>query len=69
MTGNFVGKHYRVAGRMVMSMEEAGATYYWNEFYLIGDQGNCATLVYEETDNGSEWRLFTLLVVHDGDAA
>ena len=61
MTGDFVGKHYRVAGRIVMSMEEGGGTYYWNEFHLVGDQGNCATLVFEETDNGPEWRLFTLL--------
>jgi hypothetical protein len=61
MTGEFVGKRYRVAGRVVMSMEEAGGTYYWNEFHLVGDDGRDATLVYEETENGPEWRLFTLL--------
>jgi hypothetical protein len=61
MTGEFVGKRYRVAGRMVLSMEEAGGTYYWNEFFMVSHDGSEATLVYEETENGPEWRLFTLL--------
>ena len=52
MTGAFVGKNYRIAGRIVLSMEESGETYYWNEFHLIGDDGKCATLVFEQTENG-----------------
>jgi hypothetical protein len=61
MAGAFVGKNYRIAGRIVMSMEEAGETYYWNEFHLVGDDGKCATLVFEQTEHGPEWKMFTLL--------
>ena len=61
MKGAFVGKNYRVAGRIVLSMEEAGETYYWNEFHLIGDDGKCATLVFEQTEHGPEWKMFTLV--------
>jgi hypothetical protein len=41
MAGAFVGIRYRVVGRVVMGMEEAGETYYWNEFNLVGDNGQC----------------------------
>lgn len=61
MTGSFLGQNYRIAGRVVLSMEEAGETYYWNEFHLIGDDGRCATLVFEQTDEGPEWKMFTLV--------
>lgn len=61
MTGDIAGRNYRIAGRIVMSMDEAGETYYWNEFNLIGGDGQCATLVYEETEDGPVWRLFTLI--------
>jgi len=37
-----------------------GTTYYWNEFNLQSDNGHATTLVYEVTDNGPEWRLFTM---------
>lgn len=60
MTGALDGRRYRVAGRVVMGMEEAGETYYWNEFNLVDDAGNSITLVFEETENGPEWKLFTL---------
>ena len=60
MTGNLAGKHYRVVGRVVLGEEEAGETYYWNEFNLESDGGDVATLVYEETEQGGEWRLFHL---------
>lgn len=60
MTCNLAGKRYRVAGRLVMGMEEEGETYYWNEFNLITDDEQEATLVYEETESGGEWRIFTL---------
>jgi len=60
MTGTLGGRRYRVAGRVVMGMEDAGETYYWNEFSLVGDDGSPVTLVYEETEAGAEWKLFTL---------
>jgi hypothetical protein len=59
-TGTLAGRTYRVAGRIVMSMDDAGETYYWNEFFLKSDEGSDATLVYEETETGGEWRLFTM---------
>jgi hypothetical protein len=60
MNGNFSGKDYRVAGRVVMGETEGGETYYWNEFNLESQDGSYADLVFEETERGGEWRLFTL---------
>jgi hypothetical protein len=60
MHGNFAGKDYRVAGRVVMGETEGGETYYWNEFDLESTDGSYADLVFEETERGGEWRLFTL---------
>jgi hypothetical protein len=60
MHGNFAGKDYRVAGRVVMGETEGGETYYWNEFNLESTDGGYADLVYEETERGGEWRLFTM---------
>lgn len=60
MTGTLAGRSWRVAGRSVMSMEEAGGTYCWNEFFLKSEDGDEATLVFETTETGGEWRLFTL---------
>ncbi|MBI5685633.1 MAG: DUF4178 domain-containing protein [Verrucomicrobia bacterium] len=59
-TGVLGGQRFRVAGRVVMGMDDEGETYYWNEFNLVDDAGGSATLVFEETESGSEWRLFTL---------
>jgi hypothetical protein len=61
LSGVLGGRRYTVAGRVVMSMDEGFSTYYWNEFNLVNDAGETATLVYEETENGPEWRLFTLI--------
>ena len=58
MAGQFFGKSYRVAGRVVLGMQERGKTYYWHEFNLVGSDGDSATLVYEFTEFGAEWRLF-----------
>ena len=60
ITGSFSGSQYRVVGRVVMGVVEGGQTYYWNEFNLEADAGDSATLVYEQTERGGEWRLFTL---------
>ena len=57
-TGTLDGWRVRVAGRVVMSMEEDGETYYWNEFNLVDGFGRSATLVLEETEDGPEWKLF-----------
>lgn len=63
MTPTFQGRRYRVAGRVLMGMEEEGTVYYWNEFHLTSEDGPAATLVYEDTERGPEWRLFTELEV------
>ena len=60
MHGNFGGKDYRLVGRVVLGETEAGETYYWNEFNLAASDGSYADLVYEETERGGEWRLFTM---------
>jgi hypothetical protein len=60
MTGKLSGKQYRVVGRVVLGEQEDGETYYWNEYNLESDGGEEATLVYEETEQGGEWRLFEL---------
>ena len=60
MTGKIAGTQYRVVGRVVLGEEEDGETYYWNEFNLESGGGAAATLVYEQTERGGEWRLFQL---------
>ena len=60
MKATFNGTRYRLAGRVVMGMDDGGETYYWNEFNLVNDGGESATLVFEETERGGTWRLFTL---------
>ena len=60
MSGTIVGIRYRVVGRVVMGMDEGGRTYYWNEYDLVNDRGEFATLVFEQTQYAAEWKLFTL---------
>ena len=60
MAGEFFGKRYRVAGRIVLGENEGGDTYYWTEFNLVDDKGQSADLVFEESETGAEWRLFVL---------
>ena len=59
MHGDFAGKDFRLIGRVVMGVDVDGEIYYWNEFNLQTKDGESATLVYEETERGGEWRLFT----------
>lgn len=59
MHGNFFGADYRLLGRIVMGAVDNGEAYYWNEFYLESRGGKTATLVYEATERGGVWRLFT----------
>jgi hypothetical protein len=58
--GTFNGTRYRVAGRVVLGCDVDGQRYYWNEFNLIGESGDEATLVHEVGDSGIEWRMFVL---------
>ena len=58
--GTFNGVRYLVAGRLVMGMELDGERYFWNEFNLVSDNGDTATLVHEEGELGVEWRMFVL---------
>ncbi len=60
MTGTLGGTLYRLVGRVVMGVVEDGETYYWNEFNLETAAGKSATLVFEQTERGGEWRLFIL---------
>jgi len=60
MTGSFFNKTYRVMGRAVLGVMEGGRNYYWNEFYLESGGGPTVTLVFEETEGGCAWRLFTM---------
>jgi hypothetical protein len=60
MVGEFFGKRYRVAGRVVLGMEERGQISYWTEFNLVNLEGESADLVFEETTSGPQWRLFVM---------
>ena len=60
MTGSFSGKRYRIVGRSVLGEDEDGETYYWNEFNLETDSGEAATLVFDESETRTQWRIFTL---------
>jgi hypothetical protein len=60
LTGTFFNRTYRVMGRAVLGVIEGGRAYYWNEFYLESAGGGPATLVFEETETGCAWRLFTM---------
>jgi hypothetical protein len=57
-TGTLNGWRVRVAGRLVVGMDDGGETYYWHEFHLLDDSGNSATLVFEEVETRAEWKLF-----------
>ena len=57
-SGTLEGHLCTVTGRLVMSMEVDGETYYWNEYQLRDDTGATAILVYEEEETGPAWKLF-----------
>jgi hypothetical protein len=59
-TGEFSGTKYQVVGRAVLGETERGQVYYWNEFNLETETGAAATLVYERTERGGEWRFFAM---------
>lgn len=58
--GAFQGWQVTITGRVVLSVEIDGETYYWNEYILTGDNGASGTLVYEEGEEGPEWKLFRM---------
>ena len=59
-TGLFHGQKYRVIGRVFLGEKEDDMIYGWNEFNLVTDSGEAATLVFEQTQRGPEWRWFTM---------
>ncbi|MBM3856002.1 MAG: DUF4178 domain-containing protein [Verrucomicrobia bacterium] len=59
--GTLHGWTVTVAGRVVLGVEIEGERYSWNEFNLVDARGNSGTLVYEETEDGPQWKLFRLL--------
>lgn len=59
-SGVLCGLRFRIVGRVVLGTTEDGETYYWNEFNVVDDTGKFATLVYEEGENGPEWKMFML---------
>ncbi len=59
--GTLHGWSVTVAGRVVLGVEVGGERFFWNEYHLVDGAGNSGTLVYEETDDGPEWKLFQLL--------
>ena len=60
LEASFAGKQYRVVGRAVLGVVEDGQVYYWNEYYLETDGSPTATLVFEDTEGGPEWKMFTM---------
>ena len=60
MHADFGGKNYRVLGRVVMGESEDDDTYYWQEFNLKAGDGSYADLVYEVSERGGQWKLFTM---------
>jgi hypothetical protein len=60
MSGEFFGRKYRVVGRVLLGEREDGMVYSWNEFNLETESGEAATLVFEQTQRGPEWRWFTM---------
>jgi len=59
-SGKLCGLNYRVIGRVVLGVDVDGETYYWNEYNLVDDSGQNATLVFEEVEEGLEWKLFIM---------
>ena len=59
MKATFLQHEYKLLGRVVIGVREAGEWYFWNEFNLVSDDGAMATLVYEEDEHGLHWRIFT----------
>ena len=58
-SGTYRGKTWQVVGRVVLGVVEDGEIYYWHEFNLENRAGENATLVFEKTEQGPEWRWFT----------
>ena len=55
MKASYGGREYRLVARTVLSVEEEGETYYWQEFDLLAEDGSC---LYLEHDEGN-WKLIT----------
>jgi hypothetical protein len=60
MAAILFGRSYRVIGRAVLGAMEDGRTYFWNEFNLETSGGKYATLVFEESGSGGQWKFFEM---------
>jgi len=60
MAATLFGRNYRVIGRSVLGETEASGTYFWNEFNLETSGGKYATLVFEESKSGGQWKFFEM---------
>jgi len=58
MNGEIDGKMVEVLCHVLMGIEEGGETWHWSEYLLRCEDGGAATLVYELTDSGPEWKIF-----------
>ncbi|MFT3783245.1 MAG: DUF4178 domain-containing protein [Nibricoccus sp.] len=58
MSGSLFDRTYKICGRVVLYTEVDGERYAWNEFFLKATNGEEATLVFEEDENGPSWRFF-----------
>lgn len=58
MNGEIDGRMVEVLCHVLMGIEEGGETWHWSEYLLRCEDGGAATLVYELTDNGPEWKIF-----------
>lgn len=56
--GELNGRRYTVRGRVVLRADIDGEAYFWNEYNLVDALGRAVTLVYEESEAGSPWKLF-----------
>ena len=59
-SGTLDGRRYTVRGRTVLSTVVDGTKYYWNEYNLVDAAGQAITLVFEEDEDGSEWKVFRM---------
>lgn len=59
-SGMLDGRRYTVRGRTVLSTVVDATKYYWNEFNLVDASGEAITLVFEEGEEGGDWKVFRM---------
>jgi hypothetical protein len=58
MNGEIDGRLVELLCHVRMGMEEGGETWHWSEYLLRCEDGGAATLVYELTEAGPQWKIF-----------